>query len=555
MEKSKRVVGYARVSTEAQDITRQLELIKGYCTDRNYHLIKIIQEKISGARRDRKSLNELLDVDDTVADMIIVSELSRLSREDDILSVLSTINELLKQGVDILFLDKQDRIYKAGTVLSLYDIITLSVEAKASADERYKISERMQTGLHSKLGEFSNMFVGGIVPIGYKVIPNPHYKVNVTPKNLLVIDPKKAEVVKFLFQQLLDGKSIRQTVRIFNDYFPDKLSYSGICRIIRNPKYKGEIYRRGKLYGISPELQIISPEDFDRANKQMRENELFQSNAHKHYNPLKGIIFCPCGCSLYLKPDHYGCDLVYRCASAYNYRERCKNFGVKSRIVLCSVWECVKGSLHTDEYLRFNVKHSKELQELNAQIRETITQKVNIADELKAQSTSLIDKIKRLTNSILIDELEAEYNFLQNQLKQTEREITELNGRIAENDAEIQKNAEQKDFDDMEQSALYKEKLQKVVYHSLSAMRGILEIVFKNGMIRYVLIKKHRNGGVFLLPEFWTVDISRAVITVPTLPKIDPEHPFTLLPMIPKEYTFDAIITERDMDEYRIAVS
>jgi len=27
MEKSKRVVGYARVSTEAQDITRQIELI------------------------------------------------------------------------------------------------------------------------------------------------------------------------------------------------------------------------------------------------------------------------------------------------------------------------------------------------------------------------------------------------------------------------------------------------------------------------------------------------------------------------------------------------
>ena len=45
MEKSKRVVGYARVSTEA--------------------------------RKDRKSLNELLDVDDAVADMIIiVSELS-----------------------------------------------------------------------------------------------------------------------------------------------------------------------------------------------------------------------------------------------------------------------------------------------------------------------------------------------------------------------------------------------------------------------------------------------------------------------------------------------
>lgn len=39
MEKSKRVVGYARVSTEAQDITRQIELITAYCSDPLYELL------------------------------------------------------------------------------------------------------------------------------------------------------------------------------------------------------------------------------------------------------------------------------------------------------------------------------------------------------------------------------------------------------------------------------------------------------------------------------------------------------------------------------------
>ena len=85
------------------------------------------------------------------------------------------------------------------------------------------------------------------------------------------------------------------------------------------------------------------------------------------------------------------------------------------------------------------------------------------------------------------------------QIKQTEQEISELNGQIAENDAEIKRNVEQKDFSKMEQSALYKEKIAKAVYHSQSAMRH-LEIVFKNGMTRYVLIKKHRNGGTYLCP-------------------------------------------------------
>ena len=117
----------------------------------------------------------------------------------------------------------------------------------------------MQTGLRSKLAEFSNMFAGGTVPFGYKVIHNPDYKLNQTPKNLLVVDAKEAEAVKYLFQQLIDGNTIRQTVRVYNKLYPYKLSYSGICRIIRNPKYKGEIYRRGKLYGQIPNCKSSRP--------------------------------------------------------------------------------------------------------------------------------------------------------------------------------------------------------------------------------------------------------------------------------------------------------
>ena len=552
MEKSKRVVGYARVSTEAQDITRQIELITAYCTERHYHLIKIIQEKISGARRDRKSLNELLEVDDTIADMIIVSELSRLSREDDILSVLSTINELLKQGVDILFLDKQDRIYKAGMVLSLYDIITLSVEAKASADERYKIRGRMQTGLCSKLAEFTNMFTGGTIPFGYKIVANPKYKLNVTPKKFLAIDTKQAEAVKYLFQQLLNGNTIRKTVRIYNALYPYKLTYSGICRIIRNPRYKGEIYRNGKLYGTIPELQIINPTDFEKANRQMRENEFFQSNAPKHYNPLKGLLFCACGCHLYMKPNRK--TLLYRCASAYNDKERCDNLGIKCSLILSSVWTCVKETLNTQEYMHFNTQRQEELQKTNEQIKISITAKVNEADQLKVQSTSLIGKIKVLKNNDLINELEIDYNRICDRIKQIEQEIARLNGYIAENEAEILKNVAQQDFSQMDQAALYREKLKKIVYYSISTMRGIVEICFKNGMVRYVLIKKHRNGGMFLLPETFKGDMDRKHIIVP-IEQVDPNNLYTLKPTLYNRYSFDEMFKVFPMQDFEIPIT
>lgn len=68
-------------------------------------------------------------------------------------------------------------------------------------------------------------------------------------------------------------------------------------------------------------------------------------------------------------------------------------------------------------------------------------------------------------------------------------------------------------------------------------MRGILEIVFKNGMTRYVLIKKHRNGGTYLLPDTFKGDMERKQIIVPSL-RTDKDNPYSAQPMNLR-YTFD----------------
>ena len=128
---------------------------------------------------------------------------------------------------------------------------------------------------------------------------------------------------------------------------------------------------------------------------------------------------------------------------------------------ILSVLGMCKETLHTEKYLRFNTQHANELQEENKRTRATITQKVNAADEMKIESTSLITKIKELKNNELINLLEDEYNILCDSIKQTEQEITELNVRIAENDEEILKSVKQTYFGKMEKLALYKEKLYK----------------------------------------------------------------------------------------------
>ena len=79
------VYGYARVSSEGQSLTAQVaELNAAGCQ-------RVFQEKISGARADRKQLARLLaELDD--ADTVIVTRLDRLARSTrDLLNTLAAI--------------------------------------------------------------------------------------------------------------------------------------------------------------------------------------------------------------------------------------------------------------------------------------------------------------------------------------------------------------------------------------------------------------------------------------------------------------------------------
>ena len=81
------VYGYARVSTDGQSLSAQLaELKAAKCA-------KIFQEKISGARSDRKQLARLMSVL-AKGDVLIVTHLDRLARSTrDLLNLLGTIAE------------------------------------------------------------------------------------------------------------------------------------------------------------------------------------------------------------------------------------------------------------------------------------------------------------------------------------------------------------------------------------------------------------------------------------------------------------------------------
>ena len=107
----KRVIGYIRVSTDNQDLERQRVLIRKYCENKGYSLLRIEEDyAISGTVSDRNGLNNILNITNSIADMVVVSELSRLSRQDDIYETLTQIH-LIIRNVDLVILDEPDKVY------------------------------------------------------------------------------------------------------------------------------------------------------------------------------------------------------------------------------------------------------------------------------------------------------------------------------------------------------------------------------------------------------------------------------------------------------------
>src|SRR5205085_5755413 len=81
------VYGYARVSTDGQSLSAQLAELKAATCE------KIFQEKISGARSDRKQLAKLM-AGLAKGDVLVVTRLDRLARSTrDLLNLLGTIAE------------------------------------------------------------------------------------------------------------------------------------------------------------------------------------------------------------------------------------------------------------------------------------------------------------------------------------------------------------------------------------------------------------------------------------------------------------------------------
>ena len=128
------VFGYARVSTEQQNLDRQIDMLEKYGVDRIYN------EKMTGTKRNRPELEKLLERL-TEGDTVVVESLSRLGRSTkDLIWLMETFNE---KGVNLVSL-KESIETTSSTGKLLFALMSAIAQF-----ERDVIADRTREGIAS----------------------------------------------------------------------------------------------------------------------------------------------------------------------------------------------------------------------------------------------------------------------------------------------------------------------------------------------------------------------------------------------------------------------
>lgn len=571
----KRAIGYSRVSTEKQDLVRQEKLISEYCDSHDYILVDIIEEKVSGAKNevDRVGLMKLLSLQGNEADTIIVAELSRLSREDATLDVLNKVNSLLQKGFNVVFLDNEDKVYTAYSILSLFDIIRLGVEAEYSAGERKKITMRMKTGKYPKIQANPYMYVGGTAPYGFDIIDNPEFagqKNDRPAKSIMVVNDVEMENVRLIYSWILDGMTVRDAAKKANEMgFITRenkpFCQTSISKIIKNPIYNGR--RRFKGFNLETE-KIISDEDWNLAQERLQKNRLYKGHGNKHFNPLKGIIFCPCGYGMMLHQMNSirdGAYLTLHCCvrNRPEYGHKCKNSGIKAGVVFDAVWKCVKSVILEKEYKNKSNEQVKSYERIIATLKKQILDTNNTIKNLIADRDKIPDILLRLSNmndvSVhLINTYKNKYTEFDKRIIENEKKKELLNQEISvyqQKIRDIKRVAilqELDNLDDIAKADIYKRVLSRVVYYSENQFSGFIVISFKNGIETIVITTGAKKRIVAQLPSTFKFDKEKKKIVVEIIEKPHNVTNFDFQPSQYKEYSIKELKDAFSVEEWRI---
>lgn len=536
-----KAIGYARVSTTKQDLARQQVKIKDFCESKNYNLLQIIEDfGISGANSDRDGYRKILSLTNKDCDVVIVSELSRLSRQEFVIETVHNIQNIINNGISVLLLDNPGKIYKANEPLKIDELIILTIQAYGAAQERHDIKKKNQDGKVALFLNHPYAVVDALIPFGYRKIPNPNGN---RPKYIIEEFPEEADIVRKIYELVLNGNSLYSTCKYFNERNINMRNYpcvvTFLSRLLKNDIYRGIRTRVQKFDKEEPIIHkqyikpIISEEDFLRANELIQTNYKNISTGKVFFNPLKGIIRCRCGRAMTVKdkrPTKGVTKLTYRCSCNYDKdnplyctaRIDEVSYDLTNSVIAGFFKQSMKEI--QDYYNNTSDSRIEECKEIISGLSEKITLLYNEREDIEKQIKETLDKYLTTNNKTILNHLNEHQNKLEANLQGNKLQIENTNKEIAKQRNridEIKKMSTDEVWGKIhiisneELSIIYHNYLDKIEYYPINNMKGFYTIQFKGGNQYIIAINKVRSiPKAYLIPDNWSVDLKTGDITV-----------------------------------------
>ncbi len=532
----KKAITYIRVSTKMQDVARQRMKIQEYCDRNNYEIVQeIVDYGISGARADREGYIKLQSLTDKDGEILVISELSRLSREETLITV-NTIQNIIYHGLDVVFLDDASKYYKANQALNLIELITLLVSAEKNAKERIEIKRKNQEGKQAILSNNPYAMVDGNIPFGFQAIYNPNGR---RPKKILEENEQEVEHIKKVYELILSGYSLGEVARYFNNR---NITFRGffvtrqlLGRLIKHSIYKGVRERKLKFdreeasiisVNIKP---IITPEDFDRANLLVKENHKYKSTGKNLYNPLKGIFKCRCGRSMIVKdkkPEKAVTKLTYRCSYvgtednpiACHFKDEI-SYHLTNEIIY-SLFKYMNYSENIDFFKgQIDNKVQNLIEEIDG-LNKQIKNKELIRSNLEAENQELVQSYLEARSSTLRTAVQNKQIEIENKIEALKKEMDKLTDAKLSKEADklrlidTRKKEKLDNLNIQEKGELFHKHLASVTYYTVTMMQGFYVIQFRSGLEFIIAVRKTaRSPLVSILPDKYTLNKDTLLIT------------------------------------------
>ena len=362
---------YARYSSSNQreeSIEGQIRICTEYAKKKGYKITnQYIDRAMTGKNDNRPAFRQMLnDSDKGMFDVLLVYKTDRFARNRYDSAIHKT--RLKKNKVQIEYAAEQ--IPNDSTAVLIEGFLENLAEYYS-----VNLSENTKRGKYENaLKKKSN---GGVTPIGYKRIDGS-----------LVIDEEKAPIIRFIFQNYIDGISYANIIKNTRERYGIKLSMSGLKLILQNEVYTGKyIYRTydGETFVYEDNHEpIVSQETFEKAEQKRIANKRSpNAGKGKRKYALSGLISCgECGGHIIVSHSYKNGEPAFFRLYCLNRKEHknCNNPTRKMEIVENAVIEAIKNKILDRKTIKTLAEKACSLQEDNSldKLKELQTELKNV---------------------------------------------------------------------------------------------------------------------------------------------------------------------------------